>query len=314
MSPKARTLRTELLPVRLVHAEPGDFPASTPLPTMTLRLALLLLCVAGAAQATDRIIDTATGREISRAELLAQARQSDFVLLGEIHDNHHHHQRRAALIAELAPTAIAAEHLEAGQQVSWAPTAGPSVAEQLGSAGFDARSWQWPIHEPLFAGLAQARIGVSGANISRDLARRLVREGESALPPTLAATLATAPLPASAQAALDKDLLDDHCGQLPATRVPGMRLAQRARDAAMAAGVTALSERPAVLVAGNGHVRADYGVPVALVRLRPGARIVNVAFLESERSTEPPLAYTHLWITPAVQRDDPCKGFPAPRS
>lgn len=281
---------------------------------MSFRLALLLICLTGAAQATDRIIDTTTGREISRAELLAQARQSDFVLLGEIHDNPHHHQRRAALIAELAPTSIAAEHLENGQRVSWARPTGTSVADQLSSAGFDARSWQWPIHEPLFAGLAQAWIGVTGANISRDLARRLVREGESALPPALATTLAAAPLPASAQAALDKDLLDDHCGQLPATRVPGMRLAQRARDAAMATGVAALSERPAILVAGNGHVRADYGVPVALARLHPGARILNIAFLESERGAEPHRAYTHLWITPAVQRDDPCKGFPAPRS
>ena len=281
---------------------------------MSFRLALLLICLTGAAQAADRIIDTTTGREISRAELVAQARQSDFVLLGEIHDNPYHHQRRAALIAELAPSSIAAEHLEDGQRVSWAPPTGPSLVDQLSNAGFDARSWQWPLHEPLFAGLAQARIDVAGANISRDLARRLVREGESALPPALAATLAAAPLPASARAALDKDLLDDHCGQLPATRVPGMRLAQRARDAAMATGVAALKDRPAILVAGNGHVRADYGVPVTLARLRPGARILNLAFLESERGTEPHRAYTHLWITPAAQRDDPCRGFPAPQS
>lgn len=226
-------------------------------------LSLLLISLGSVSHAEDRIIEVASGHEISRAQLLAQAHQSDFLLLGEIHDNPHHHFRRAELITALAPKAIHAE----------------------------------------------ARIDVVGANISRDLARRIVREGNAALPARLAAALTANPLSPSAEVALDADLLDSHCGQLPATRLPRMRLAQRARDASMARGVTSLPVRPAILVAGNGHVRSDYGVPALLARLRPGARIINIAFEEEGKATDAGAAYTHIWTTPAVHRDDPCKGF-----
>ncbi len=272
-------------------------------------LTLLLISFVSVSHAEDRIIEVASGREISRAQLLAQARQSDFLLLGEIHDNPHHHFRRAELITALAPKAINAEQLEEGRRTDWAKASGEPLKSQLTTAGFDAAGWQWPVHEPLFASLAKARIDVVGANISRDLARRIVREGNPALPPGLAATLTANPLSPSAEAALDADLLDNHCGQLPATRLPGMRLAQRARDAAMAVGLTTLPERPAILVAGNGHVRGDYGVPALLARLRPGARIINIGFEEEGKATDAGTTYTHIWTTPAVHRDDPCKGF-----
>ncbi|MBN8285420.1 MAG: ChaN family lipoprotein [Zoogloea sp.] len=272
-------------------------------------LTLLLISLGSISHAADRIIDVASGREISRTELLAQARQSDFLLLGEIHDNPHHHRRRAELIAGLAPKAIVAEQLDEGRRTDWAQNPGEALEKRLSAAGFDAAGWQWPLHEPLFAGLAEARIDVTGANISRDLARRIVREGSPALPARIAAALAANPLSPRAEAALDADLLDNHCGQLPASRVPGMRLAQRARDAAMALGLVALPDRPAILVAGNGHVRADYGVPALLARLRPGARMINIAFEEEGKAIDAGATYTHRWTTPAVHRDDPCKGF-----
>ncbi|WP_374477978.1 ChaN family lipoprotein [Zoogloea sp.] len=272
-------------------------------------LSLLLISLGSVSHAEDRIIEVASGREISRAQLLAQARQSDFLLLGEIHDNPHHHFRRAELITALAPKAIHAEQLEEGRRTEWAQSSGEPLKNRLTTAGFDAAGWQWPLHEPLFASLAEARIDVVGANISRDLARRIVREGNAALPARLAAALTANPLSPSAEVALDADLLDSHCGQLPATRLPRMRLAQRARDAAMALGVTSLPVRPAILVAGNGHVRSDYGVPALLARLRPGARIINIAFEEEGKATDAGAAYTHIWTTPAVHRDDPCKGF-----
>lgn len=277
-------------------------------------LTLLLVGLGSVSHAADHIIEVASGREISRTELLAQARQSDFLLLGEIHDNAHHHRRRAELITALAPKAIAAEQLDEDKRTDWARAPNESLEKRLTAAGFDAGGWQWPLHEPLFAGLAEARIDIVGANISRDLARRIVREGNPALPAKLAAALADGSLGPGAEATLDADLLNNHCGQLPATRVPGMRLAQRARDAAMALGVAALPDQPAILVAGNGHVRSDYGVPVILARLRPGARIINIAFGEEGKAADAGTAYTHIWTTPAVHRDDPCKGFGAPRS
>lgn len=276
-------------------------------------LTVLLISLSSVSHAADHIVEVSSGREISRTELLAQARQSDFLLLGEIHDNPHHHRRRAELIAGLAPKAIVAEQLDEDRRTDWARAPGETLEKRLSAAGFDAAGWQWPLHEPLFAGLAKAQIDVVGANINRNLARRIVREGSPALPAPVAAALSANPLSPGAEATLDADLLDNHCGQLPASRVPGMRLAQRARDAAMALGLVDLPDRPAILVAGNGHVRADYGVPTLLARLRPGARIINIAFEEEGKAADTGTAYTHIWRTPAVHRDDPCKGFGKPR-
>ena len=46
---------------------------------------------------------------------------------------------------------------------------------------------------------------------------------------------------------------------------------------------------------------------------RPGARIINIAFEEEGKATDAGATYTHIWTTPAVHRDDPCKGFGKPR-
>ena len=76
----------------------------------------------------------------------------------------------------------------------------------------------------------------------------------------------------------------------------------------------------AVLIAGNGHVRADLGVPLYL---GAAARrdVVTVAFLEvdadarepdiARRVTEARQSYDYLWLTDAVYRPDPCASMPA---
>lgn len=269
--------------------------------------------------APDRILDLATGQALTRDDLLRQLRAADFVLLGERHDNPHHHQRRGRLLVDLADLGAApvvlAEHLGAGARV--APTG--DVEQALAAAGFDRRAWQWPVHRGLFGPVRERGLPLLGANAEPALVRRVAREGESALPAPWRDRLAAAPLPAAAQALLDRDLVDGHCGHLGAARLPAMRLAQRLRDATMAQSLLDAGGRPAVLVAGNGHVRVDHGVPQLLRAWRPGARLVAVGFGEhgdEPVSPGPGAPYTHLWITPGLTRADPCAGFrmPAPAS
>lgn len=283
---------------------------------MKLRLTALFagLILHATAQANaptgERIVDTRSGQSLSQPELLARLRQADFLLLGEIHDSPLHHRIRAELITALGTRAVLAEHLDRGRRFH-ADNSEP-IQAGLESAGFDTKAWQWPVHEPLFGGLARAGIDVIGANLPRDQARDVVRSGSSALPADVAATLAAGPLSDTATQALDADLLDSHCGQLPANRVPAMRLAQRARDGAMAAELMHLAERPAILVAGNGHVRSDYGVPQLLARLKPEARVVSVAFEETADGTDTgPSArpYSYIWYTAPTPRTDPCADF-----
>lgn len=253
----------------------------------------------------ERIVEAASGREITRDDLLQRIRASDYTLLGELHDNPHHHARRAELLRALGSgIAVVAEQLPHGAPVAL----GPDLHASLAAAGFDAKGWRWPLHEPLFAALARTGAVLAGGNLARDSARRIAREGEPALPPALAAVLQAAPLGAAAQAVLDADLVAGHCGQLPPARLPGMRWAQRARDASMALALEEARARPALLLAGNGHVRLDHGVGQLLAARHPQARLVSVAFAEPGASVAE-LSCTHLWITRSVEREDPCAGM-----
>jgi uncharacterized iron-regulated protein len=272
-----------------------------------LLIATLFSVVPLFAAAVEHIIDVRSGQEISVAELAARLHGVDFVLLGELHDNPHHHLRRAELITRLAPTGLTviAEHLETGRRII--PDGDKDPRAQLEEAGFDMRAWKWPIHEPLFGGLLRAGRPIAGGNITKDLARRIVREGDPALPESLRKLIDRAPLDPTAMSSLDADLLASHCGQLEEARAPRMRLAQRARDASMTERLLAERVRPAILVAGNGHVRSDYGVPQILTVLSPEAKVVSIAFVESESLD--PAPYDYLWKTEAAERNDPCTGF-----
>jgi uncharacterized iron-regulated protein len=271
----------------------------------------------------DRIVDTASGVTLSPADVASRMRSVEIVLLGEVHDNPHHHARRAALIGTLDPSAmVVAEHLPRGTAPTLAPgMGGDALRQALEAGGFDAKGWRWPLHEPLFAAITRAGLPLRGGNLERDAARRLAREGAAAMPADLAPWFAAAPLTGTARAALEDDLIQGHCGHLGASRLPGMVAAQQGRDAAMAqALMVARAERaaarspepaPVILLAGNGHVRRDYGIPALLRQRLPDARVLTVGFVEhtAQASAAASTLYDIVWSTPPAERDDPCKAF-----
>lgn len=281
----------------------------------SILLAAAGLFLAGCAQPSlqpgERIVEVASGRELSRAELLAKLRSSDYVLLGERHDNALHHQRRGELLQALGAGApVVAEHLTRGQRV---PAQG-ELLPRLEAAGFEAKAWAWPLHEPLFAPAAAPGHRLLGGNVPRELARQVARQGEAALPPELKTVTTPAPLDAAAAQALDADLVQGHCGMLGGERLAGMRWAQRARDAAMWLSLkeAAALGRPAVLLAGNGHVRLDYGVPQLARQDQPAARLLSLGFVESASPLQG-APYDYVWITAAPSgRGDPCAGMQLP--
>lgn len=264
----------------------------------------------------ETITDPATGARLTRADLLARMRTSDYVLLGERHDNAAHHRLRAELLAALpAPVVVVAEHLPQGDAVALPPDAtGDTLRRALEAAGFDAKGWQWPLHEPLFTAVARRQHTLRGGNLPRELARRTAREGAAALPAHLRALIDAAPLSPAARETLLANLRHGHCGHLPPERLPNMLLAQRGRDAAMAAELRDARARgaggPVLLLAGDGHVRRDHGVAQILAHLEPGARVLAVAFLEAGETAVPGL-YDLTWTTARNERPDPCAAMKA---
>ena len=258
-----------------------------------------------------------SGARLRRADLLARLHDSDYVLLGEQHDNAEHHRQRARLLAVLpAPVPVVVEYLPRGA----APVLGrddrsEALLRAREEAGFDATGWRWPLHAPLFLAIADRRHALHGGNLPRDLARRTAREGAAALPAELRALIDAAPLPATVRDTLLDELLRSHCGHLGADRMPNMLLAQRGRDAAMAAALREARARhpggPVLLLAGNGHVRRDHGVAQLLPAVEPGARVLSVGFVEAGDAPGPGL-YDLVWTTPGSQRADPCAAMGPP--
>lgn len=241
----------------------------------------------------------------------------DFVLLGEIHDNADHHrlraQRLAALLADGKPTTVVFEQMPASRnEALQAQQRAPKDVDALIDAGqLDRRNWRWPLHKPLFDASVDGGARILGGNLERDDLRRLMREGDSAwAPQTLALTQRT-PWSDAQQQAQIKAIDDGHCGALPQAMHGPMARAQRARDATMARALLAARESGAervVLIAGNGHVDRELGVPRYLeaAGIAP-SRIRAVGYVEA--GTSGGERFDERVETAAATREDPCAAF-----
>jgi len=292
-------------------------------------LAVLLMAPGLSAQpAPDAIWSTAAQRWLPYAEFVQTLRTADLVLLGEQHDNPFHHEARARLIADLARPGLRLvfEQLPAQGRFVIPPEA-TDLLGMLRARGFQDKAWGWPLHAPLFSVAQRLAIPIVGGNLQPGLGRRVYAEGTQALPLAIQQALASTSLTGSAREALDRALLDGHCGQLPPSMAPVMRLIQQATDLSLL--LAAHTELPSVIIAGNGHVQKTFGIPVYARQLYPAARSWSVGLLERAISLPPdhqvrpvegidlpqtpPVEdqerYDFIWVTPTVDREDPCKGF-----
>lgn len=252
-----------------------------------------------------RIWDARAGQFIDEDTLLARLRAARYRLLGEVHDHPEHHAIRARLVGRLAPVEVFFEQFDREHDAALrAAQAAGADADALARAGkLDEKAWRWPLHRPIVEASLRAGHAVRAANLSRADARRVVLSGR--------AEGVTLPAwPAEDEARLRRQIEESHCGALPAKMVPAMTLAQRARDAALARAL-ASAPGPAVLIAGNGHVRRDLGVPRYLPEQ---ATTLSVGFVETRaREADPrgydPGAYDYAWFTAPQPRADPCEAF-----
>lgn len=247
-----------------------------------------------------------------------------FVLLGELHDNADHHRRRAAALTALiqrepATTVVFEqfartrdEAVETARRAALPTPLDARVDAVIDAAQLDRKSWQWPLHRPIFEAVIATGVPLRGGNLERDQIRRVVREGDAAWPADLLKLRDLTPWRDDQQAVLRQDIETGHCGAMPAAMLPGMVQAQRARDAALAQAMLsakAAGARQVVLIAGNGHVRRDVGVPAYLVAsgVAP-ADIEAVGYLEDASDVRPGL-YDRVERSPAPDRGDPCAAF-----
>jgi uncharacterized iron-regulated protein len=267
-----------------------------------------------------RIYKITDGAEISEAALIEEASRADFVLIGERHDNREHHRLQAQLVAALEqqsenPRAVAFEMIPALRQldiVEYLATDGDAVG--LGDAiGWDASGWPaWSLYQPIAEAALAGDAQIVAADLGIEEKRAAFVQGAQAF--RLAFVQRTGlgePWPAPMMVSLQDELRAAHCDRVSGRVVIGMMRVQRARDAMMADRLAATAGKGGgMLIAGNGHVRKDRGVPWYLARLRPDARTVSIGLLEVRDDVlELPtsLPYDYVWFTSqGDHRTDPC--------
>jgi uncharacterized iron-regulated protein len=276
--------------------------------------------------------DATAGRGTTRNALYSALRSARYRLLGEVHDNPDHHVFQLDCLVALGEgglrPAVAFEQFdrETDPALQRALAAGGVTAEVVAEAtGFDRKNWRWDLYRPLVEAALRYRMRMRAANLSRAAAGRVVKAGFDALGEGSASALQMdSAWSDERERVLGALIVDAHCGMLPEAVVPGMTLAQRARDATLAEALDDPGPDGAVLVAGNGHVRRDLGVPLYLRQARPGDSIVSVGLLEVESGKPDPqqylagsaggkLQYDFVWFTPRWDRPDPCEKFRPPR-
>jgi uncharacterized iron-regulated protein len=279
---------------------------------------------------TGRIWDVSSGRFIDRQSLLSRLARADFLLLGERHDNPDHHQLQAAVLRSLIAVgrrpAVGFEMLGLDDTKAIADhlAAAPNDATGLGRAvGWNERGWpDWALYQPIAEAALKANLRIVATNLPLATARKMSRDGLAALEPRVVRDLDLERPPSeSVFASMAADLRNSHCGYASEENVKAMVGVQRARDAQMTESLIAAGDRDgAILVAGAGHVRNDYGIPVYLSAKAAGKLVISIAFLEVGNQKPDPgsyaqpypngrLPYDYVWFTPRVDDENPCEKF-----
>jgi uncharacterized iron-regulated protein len=279
---------------------------------------------------TGRIWDVSSEQFIDRETLVRRLARTDFVLLGERHDNPDHHMLQAEVLRSLIAVgrrpAVGFEMLglDDASVIADHLAAAPKDAAGLGKAvNWNQRGWpDWTMYQPIAEAAPQAKLRIVATNLPLTVARKMSRDGPAALEPRVMRELGLdQPLPEPVFASMAADIQDAHCGYAPEQSLRAMVDVQRARDAQMAQSLIAASDPDgAILVAGAGHVRNDYGIPVYLRQKAPDKRVISIAFVEVDKQKTEPQSYAllypdgrlpfeYVWFTPRLDDEDPCEKF-----
>ena len=252
--------------------------------------------------------------------------------LGEIHDNAVQHSLRLHWLERLLERggrfAVAMEQLDAAHQdridalrAADARSGTPTEARALAQAGgFSFDGWDWHFYEPVIAWALRRGLPLIGANLANAQTAGIARGQPHALAQAQPAGWRDAD-----ESGQQREIAQAHCGVLPVSILPAMARAQRARDATMAQALLrarSTHRMPVVLLAGNGHVRRDLGVPRYLDGSGPAGAMLTVGFVErtaalsaSARDAAPSLGddpaglYDWRVLTAPQPRPDPCAGL-----
>ncbi|MBS0394063.1 MAG: ChaN family lipoprotein [Proteobacteria bacterium] len=250
----------------------------------------------------------------------ARLRGDAIVLFGEVHDNEVQHRLRLEVLRRAFAAgwrpAIVMEQFDREHQADIErarrerPRDAGYLIEQAAPGQAQARSaWNWAYYRPYVDLALEYDVPLLAGNLSRADAQRIVAQGYAAVFDASAReSLGLGRESAELQAAQATEIDNGHCHAIPAAQLPAMARAQLARDAVMADILRARAARGVVLLAGDGHVRRDRGVPRWL-EAPMLARTFAIGLLERGEAAPPRAAFDTVVTTVAAPREDPCTAF-----
>jgi uncharacterized iron-regulated protein len=267
-------------------------------------------------------------------DLLRRVVAADVVFLGEMHDDPQHHANQLKILTDLIAAgkspAVAMEQFDRSDQerLDRARREHPNDAQFASNAGgFNFKGWDWSMYGPIVDRTLAAGLPLIAANLSRQEASQIVRNGIETVGAERRAHLGLdRPFPGNAMRDLERAILDGHCGQLSQALVGRMADAQRLRDAVMSDAVMPYASRGVLVIAGRGHARRDFGAPFYISARDPKIDVVSVGMFELDARGRPMSEYGEasrgvgrggapvfdfLWFVPRVPRIDACENFPS---
>jgi uncharacterized iron-regulated protein len=180
----------------------------------------------------------------------------------------------------------------------------------VAAPGSGEGGWNWDFYRPFVELALRYDLPLMAANLSNADTSRIVRGGYGAVfdAAKIAALGLDVTVAADLQSAQERAIDAGHCHALPPAMWPRMARAQLARDAVMADVLRHAAGRGGVvLLAGNGHVRRDIGVPRWLGAA--SERVFAVGYLELDDETTPVTVFDAVVRTAVAERADPCAEF-----
>lgn len=234
------------------------------------------------------------------------------LLLGEVHDNPKGHQARYEELRRRVEAgwrpAIAMEQFDRQDQDLL-----NAAQEGCMDAGcvirvMDRKGWDWQQYYNIIQLALDHKLPIVAVNLSRADASKVVRDGiaSSFDAKTVAEYRLNEPVSADWRKAQEHEIRTGHCDMLPAMMLPGMVDAQMARDIWMAKLIRDQQPRDVVLIAGNGHVRKDIGVPRWLAAVGGKLTVETIGYVEGGSAKA---QFDDTRTIPAQKRPDPCAKF-----
>ena len=240
----------------------------------------------------------------------------DHILLGETHNNPDHHILQAEIINLLVisgtkPTVV----MEMLELKGWQdqPQVWHKQQELKELASMLNDGWPWDLYAPILNSVVQHRLKLYAGNVSSDELHRWSNEQVSY---NINDVINEYSYTEDNFTTLKKEIIDSHCGHANEGFVKFMSRAQMQRDRVMA---TALldKEYPVVFIAGQGHIRNDYAVPMQLQKKFKLNSFISVAFISVQEGQDDPQTYLPgmhdlydvVYFTPNHTNEDPCEKF-----